>query len=217
MVIAVTNLKGGVGKTTIAINIAVSLIHKGYKTCVVDTDTEQRSSVKWAGQRDESAKTLPVFAVGEKLNREVEMLNADYDFVIIDGTPQLSERANRTILASDLILIPISTSGFDFWSFENFVERYEQAKAFKSNVEAFILLNKFNGNRNISRDVLEALSDFDNIPMLETTLAERVAYQETTIQGLGVVEYKDKKAKDEIDRLTNEILIKANHFLSKNK
>ena len=204
MVIAVTNLKGGVGKTTIAINLAVSLARRGYKACIVDTDSEQRSAVKWSGQRDETALSIPVFAVGDKLNKEVEALNKDYEFVVIDGTPQLSERANRTILASDVILIPISTSGFDFWSFEHFVERYQQAKTFKESVKAYVLLNKFNENRNISKEIREALSEFE-IPILNTTLGERVAFQETTIQGLGVVEYKDKKAKGEINRLTDEI------------
>jgi chromosome partitioning protein len=204
MVIAVTNLKGGVGKTTIALNLGVTLAHRDYKVCVVDTDTEQRSAIKWSGQRDESLRSVPVFAVGEKLNKEVEALNKDYDFVIIDGTPQLSERANRTILASDVIIIPISTSGFDFWSFEHFVERYNQAKAFKENVQAFVLLNKFSETKNISKEIREALSEFE-IPVLKTTMGERVAYQETTIQGLGVVEYKDKKAKEEINKLTDEM------------
>lgn len=204
MVIAVTNLKGGVGKTTIALNLGVTLAQRDYKVCVVDTDTEQRSAIKWSGQRDETQRSIPVFAVGEKLNKEIEALNKDYEFVIIDGTPQLSERANRTILASDIILIPISTSGFDFWSFEHFVERYNQAKAFKESVQAFVLLNKFSETKNISKEIREALKEFE-IPVLKTTLGERVAYQETTIQGLGVVEYKDKKAKDEINKLTDEI------------
>ncbi len=204
MVIAVTNLKGGVGKTTIALNLGVTLAHRDYKVCVVDTDTEQRSAVKWSGQRDEAHRSIPVFAVGDKLNKEIEALNKDYEFVIIDGTPQLSERANRTILASDIIIIPISTSGFDFWSFEHFVERYNQAKAFKESVQAFVLLNKFSETKNISKEIREALSEFE-IPVLKTTMGERVAYQETTIQGLGVVEYKDKKAKEEINKLTDEI------------
>lgn len=204
MVIAVTNLKGGVGKTTIALNLGVTLAQRDYKVCVVDTDTEQRSAVKWSGQRDENQRSIPVFAVGEKLNKEIEALNKDYEFVIIDGTPQLSERANRTILASDIILIPISTSGFDFWSFEHFVERFNQAKAFKESVQAFVLLNKFSETKNISKEIREALKEFE-IPVLKTTLGERVAYQETTIQGLGVVEYKDKKAKEEINKLTDEI------------
>ena len=142
--------------------------------------------------------------MGDKLNKEIEALDKDYEFVIIDGTPQLSERANRTILASDLILIPITPSGFDFWSFEHFLQRYEQAKGFKEQIHAYVLLNKFSEMRNIGKEIKEALSQFE-IPVLQSTLAERVAYQETTVQGVGVVEYKDKKAKDEINKLVDEL------------
>ena len=104
MRIAITNLKGGVGKTTITINLAVALVHRGHSVCIVDTDLGQKSSMEWAGSREEGVKLIPVFGVvGKQLNKEVSELNSKYDLVLIDGTPQLSELAERTILASDMI------------------------------------------------------------------------------------------------------------------
>ena len=50
----------------------------------------------------------------------------------------------------------------------------------------------------------QALSEFD-VPIMKNFLAERVAYQETSIQGMSVVEYKDKKAKVEINTLVDEV------------
>jgi len=92
MRIGITNLKGGVGKTTISINLAVCFAHMGYRVCIVDTDTNQ-SSLKWYGARDES---LPeVLAIGatdaKALNKAVDKLHKDHDIIIIDGTPSLSE------------------------------------------------------------------------------------------------------------------------------
>jgi chromosome partitioning protein len=204
MVLSITNLKGGVGKTTVSVNIATSLAHRGYKVCIVDTDLQQTSSVRWSGQREDDAIRVPVFAVGEKLNKEVEALNKDYQVVIIDGTPQLSELASRTILASDVVIVPISPSGYDFWAFEQFMQHYKRVKTLKEDLEAYILLNRFSETTNIGREVRKALSEFD-VPILNNFLAERVAYQETSIQGVGIIEYKDRKAKVEMLALTNEV------------
>jgi chromosome partitioning protein len=205
MVISLMNLKGGVGKTTISTNLAVAFAEKGYKTCIVDTDRQQQSAIKWSSQRDDQVAHIPVLTVGERISRETQAHAQNYDIVILDGTPQLSELADATILASDLILIPVSPSGYDFWSFEHFLKRYDQIKnSVKENVHAFIILNRYNEKTNIAKEVRTALSEF-HLPILESFLSERVSYQETSIQGVGVAEYKDKKAREEIMRLVEEL------------
>ena len=205
MVIAVTNLKGGVGKTTLSTNISVSFAQRGYKVCIVDTDEQQRSSVKWSEQREDKLAHVAVVTVGsEKLIREVDAISKNYDLVILDGTPQLSKLASSTLLASDLILVPISPSGYDYWSFESFLERYNQAKELKSNLQAYLLLNKFTEQYNVDKEVRAALKEFE-LPCLKSTIGDRVAYRETIVQGMGVTEHKDKKAKEEFNKLTDEI------------
>src|SRR5690242_14782028 len=108
MKIGITNLKGGVGKTTISINMAVCLAHAGYKVCIVDTDVNQ-TSLKWYGARDEHLPEVVVLGAtdAKALNKAVEKLHQNYDVIIIDGTPSLSEMTTRIILASDLLIIPI--------------------------------------------------------------------------------------------------------------
>jgi len=210
MVISVTNLKGGVGKTTIATNLAVNLVHLGHEVCIVDTDLGQQSAMEWAGNRAEGLKPVPVFGVQIKqLNKEVEQLKTKYDFVVIDGTPQLSELADRTILASDMLLIPLTPSIYDYRGFENFLERFEQIKGVReasgSTVDAYVVLNRIVPNTNVSRDIEKAVKEYD-VGILETRLVNRVAYVDTASEGKGVVEYKDRKAKAEIESLTQELL-----------
>ncbi len=205
MVIAVTNLKGGVGKTTVSTNLGVAFALRGYRVCIIDTDEQQRSSVKWSEQREDNLAHVPVVTVSsEKLIREVDAISKNYDIVILDGTPQLSKLASSTLLASDIIIVPISPSGYDYWSFESFLERYNQAREFKENLQAFLLLNKFTEQYNVDKEVKAALKEFE-LPCLESSIGDRVAYRETIIQGMGVTEHKDKKARDEFNRLTDEI------------
>jgi len=213
MVLSVTNLKGGVGKTTLATNIAVHLVHQGYDVCIVDTDLGQQSSMEWSGNRSETLKSVPVYGVTIKqLNKEVEGLKKRFDIVIIDGTPQLSELADRTILASDILLIPLTPSIYDFRGFENFLERFEQIKGVKeasgSQVEAFVVLNRVVSNSNVSKDIKAAVSEYE-ITLLDSKLVNRVAYVDTATDGKGVVEYKDPKAKREIEELVQELKDKA--------
>lgn len=210
MVIAITNLKGGVGKTTIATNIAVELKRRGYEVCIVDTDLGQQSSMEWGGNRDQSLPSVPVFGIAIKqLNKEVAELNNKYQIVIIDGTPQLSELADRTILASDILLIPLTPSIYDYRGFEGFLERYEQVKGLKeasgSEVRAFVVLNRVVPNSNVSKDITAAVKEYE-IGIMETQLVNRVAYVDSASEGKGVVEYKDKKASSEIENLTEELL-----------
>ena len=217
MKIAITSLKGGVGKTTIATNLAVCFAQKGYKVCIVDTDAEQESSISWAEQRPDDLIRVAVMRVGEKtLIREVKQQEKNYDIVLLDGSPQLRELASATIAASDLVIVPISPSAYDFWALENFLGRLEQVRQMKAErLEAYILLNKFNESQNIGKELLEGLkNEFTEIPKLKTTIGERVAYKETISHGLGVTEYKDKKAKDEIQALANELEIIMKTFNS---
>jgi chromosome partitioning protein len=210
MVIAVTNLKGGVGKTTVTTNLAVSFTQRGKDVCIVDTDLGQQSSMEWSGNRSEDRARIPVFGVSIKqLNKEVADLAKRFDIVLIDGTPQLSELADRTILASDLLVIPLTPSIYDFRGFENFLVRFEQVKGLKEAsgglVRAFILLNRVVPNTNVSKDIEDAVKEYE-VEVLKTKLANRIAYVDTATNGTGVSEYKDPKAKTEINNLTDELL-----------
>ena len=209
MIISVINLKGGVGKTTIAVNLAVAFAHRGKKVCIIDTDKEQLSAVKWSGQRDDDKPTVSVITVGEKLVREVQTHAKNFDIVILDGSPQLGELANNTLIVSDLVIVPVANSVLEFWSMDNFAERFKQAQQLKEgvggNIIGLCVFNRYNDKQNLSKEMKEALKQFPEFEPMETTIADRVAYKEAMMQGLGVVEYKDPKAKKEVEDLANEV------------
>lgn len=205
MVIGITNLKGGVGKTIVSQNIAVCLAKQGHSVCLVDTDTNQ-NSVSWAGLREsDQAEILVVGLTDPKaMSKEVIKLGKKHDFVIIDGTPSLSEMTTRIILTSDLLIIPIIAAANDLRALEGFFERYEQAKEFRDEIPAYFFLNQFQDFQ-IQKTVVEAIKEYE-LPILKTKFRNRVAFVEANAIGSGAAEWADSKAKSEANSLTHEIL-----------
>ena len=208
--IGITNLKGGVGKSTITQNLAVCFAHKGYKTAIIDTDTNQ-NSLAWYGARDKDLPDITVVGVteSEALTKSIDNLHKDYDIVLIDGTPNLSKMATRIILTSDLLLIPIRPGAQDYRTMQEFINRYNDAKEFRDEIPAYFILNEFTGAKKVHEGILQMIENSFEIPVLKTKINSRVAYTEVSIIGKGVFEYSDAKAKKEIASLSLEVLKKA--------
>lgn len=209
MKIAVSNLKGGVGKTTISQNIAVCFAHMGFKTCIVDTDTNQ-NSLAWSGAREDDLPSITVVGATDSkaLGKTVDNMHRDYEVVIIDGTPSLSEMTTRIILSCDMLIIPILPSAHDFRAMTPFFERLNQAKEFRNDIPAYFLINQYSASINIYKGMREAIGGF-GVDILQSTVNKRAAYVETALEGKGVYESTDTKAKNEIIKLTREIIEKA--------
>jgi chromosome partitioning protein len=213
MVISVTNLKGGVGKTTVSVNIAVGLALKDYSVCLVDSDREQRSATEWRDNRTIASPQITVVSVSEKqFTSEIKALRDKFDIVLIDGVPQLSELAQYTIGVSDLVIIPITPSLIDYRGFETFYKKYKEIKTMKEEmggrVKGAVLINRVQRNRLIN-EIPDAVQSY-GITLFKSRLVDRLAYKDTFTEGLSVLEYKDEKAKEETRQLIEEIIALMN-------
>jgi len=215
MIIGITTTKGGAGKTTVTLNIATGLSHRGYDVCIIDADEGQFSALKWASYREDDQPHIAVVRVQkDKLNREAIELAKRYDIVLIDGRPTLSEVGDRIVMASDMIIIPIMPSAFDLESFQEYIPRYRQVRQLKQDiggdVKAYALLNGLVSSSNISQEVTEAVEQIaeinEDVEVLQSKLMRRVAYSSSPTNGLGVIEESDKKAMDEVNSLVDELV-----------
>ena len=186
MIVGVLSQKGGVGKTTLSLNLASHWHGQGKRVLVVDADP-QGSALAWS-----SARSLPpIFPVvgmaKPSLHRDLPEIAADYDVTVIDGAPRVNDLGRAAILASDLVLIPVQPSPFDVWAADDTVQLIQEAQQFKENLKAAFAINRKIVNTAIGRDVAGAFAGAP-FPVLEPTVSQRVLFAESVGQGLTVRE-----------------------------
>jgi chromosome partitioning protein len=187
MIIGVLSQKGGVGKTTVALNLAAAIATSGSRVLVVDADP-QGSALAWSSAR-EADPLFPVVGMAKPtLHRELPNLAASYHFIVIDGAPRVNDLARSAILASNLVLIPVQPSPYDIWASSETVRLIREARQINAALEAAFLINRKIARSAIGRDAAAALARFEDIPVLEVHLSQRILYAESAAKGLTVVE-----------------------------
>lgn len=186
MIIGVLQQKGGVGKTTIALNLAAAFAQEGQRTLLVDADP-QGSALAWSSVRTK-APLFPVIGMPKPtLHKDLPQIAKDYDVVVIDGAPRVNELARSAILACDFVLIPVQPSPFDVWSCSETVSLIEEARQFRPGIRAAFVINRKIANTAIARDVAAAFKDFP-FGLSDVAVVQRVGFAEAAAQGLTVIE-----------------------------
>ena len=213
-VIAVLNSKGGVGRTTLATNLAGGLSDLGKKTLLVDSDP-QRSSVDWRDCLQEQWPDAPDVVSLTTLQKlkEIKHRKRKYDFVVVDGAARLERLALGAVRVSDLVLMPIRPSAMDLWAVAPLIKVIQQHQqclqedygGIKSISAAFVVSQQ-TGESLLAKEIAGDAAEM-GFPVLKSRTTHRVIYAVAAQRGLTVQRVApDSRAAAEVSALVQEVL-----------
>ena len=181
MIYGLTNSKGGVGKTTIAVHLAAFLTKKKRKVVFIDADPQQSAST-WIRELALPMK-LETIADAEEIIRRVAHFATDADDIVIDGPAGLSETTRAIMLRAEKVFLPCGPSILDFRAASKAVQLLHEAqrqRARKGFPKGFLIPNKLQKRGRLSHEMLAAVEKL-KIPVL-AGLSQRQAFADAAGQ-----------------------------------
>lgn len=200
-VITIAQQKGGSGKTTMAVNLAVAFARAGKSVALMDTDP-QGSAGRWFMTRLEQREDPGLeFSTASAwgVTYEVRKMAEAHDIVIIDTPPKADSDLRPALRASDLVLIPVATSHLDLWAVETVMDL-----AARENRPVMLVMTRARPGTRLSADVTEQAAALD-AELADAALANRVVYAETLGRGAAALEAPKGPAHEEVTGLMQEI------------
>ena len=207
MILLIGAEKGGVGKSTIASNLAVHLAREGVDVVLLDTDT-QATCARFVERRNEAAAVPELHCVQRTgdVAPALRDLATRYQVVIVDAGGRDSKELRTAASVADLMLTPVRASQADLETLPKVNELIGLAKGFNPALQAYAVLSMAPTNPVIREvdDARELLADFDQLQLADTVIRDRKVYRDALLAGRGVVELDNGQAKAEIQLLAQE-------------
>lgn len=208
-VLSLLNQKGGVGKSTLAVNIAAAAAAQSVPVEMIDADP-QASLAGWRDLR--AAAGYPAFGITTVATTAAAVIAAARsasirsDLVVIDGPPRTTDVARGVIAASDLVVIPVGASPIDIAATRDILALVEESRQSggKADLQVVAVLNRIPIGTALARAAPEAIEAM-GVPVVGT-IGARVAFAEAWAAGLSVIEYEPGgKAAAEIAALADTL------------
>lgn len=210
MTICIANEKGGSGKSTLCLNLAVQLLKDNKEVVVLDTDSQKSMETFIEIRSNNEYKTFSLFNRSGGFSDTLKQMVSKYENILIDTKGEYSKETQKAMLLSDIVLVPTTPSQLDTEVLANMLERIEQLQELNENLRALIIINRMPTiptlkERKALIDFIKENNPSDKITLLESSLSERIVYKRSVSEGLGVIEYSDKKAINEWSHFYNEL------------
>ena len=199
-VVTVAQQKGGSGKTTLAVNLAVEFRRRGLKVALLDTDPQGSLGRWFMARRDRLGEAGMEFSTASAwgVGYECEKLKKQADVVIVDTPPKVDADLRPALREADLVLVPVAASMVDLWATDGVFDLIG-----REGRRAVIVLNRVKAGTRLGEEVAAAAAEVGGVA--GASLGQRVAFAETLGQGLGASEARGAAA-GEVASLADEVL-----------
>ncbi len=228
MIVTVGNTKGGVGKTTLALHIAIARARAGQRVWLVDSDV-QGTAVAALTMRHES-QIEPGVACAHYPNRrqlhsQLMQQRPAWDEIIIDAGGRDTESLRAALVVSDVVVVPFAPRSYDVWALDDIAQLIELANEAredvdKPNLTAYAVLNQADPGQGAhaadNRAAADVVKDFDALQYLPTPITRRKALSNAAGEGRAVWELtpRDSKAVREMEALVDALFEQPRHKLA---
>ena len=210
MIVTVGNTKGGVGKTTLALNLAIARALSGRDVWLIDGD-RQGTAQTAITVRAEAGRTPPIacaqFADGSTLRAQVQQVGRKFEDIVIDAGGRDSTALRAALVLSDVLVVPFAPRSLDVWALADICSLIDEARTVRDGLRAVAVLNNADAVGQDNQEAIEALADFPQLEYLATPIRRRKGIANAAGQGLCVLEMspRDGKACEEITALVNAV------------
>lgn len=187
MIIALMGQKGGVGKSTMAVCLAMAAFQRGARVLLVDADP-QGTLKTWSEVAAENGHAAPtVVAMGASMHRpgQLDVVAKNYDWTFIDGPPRHGDVQRSALMISDLAILPCGPSASEVWALSSSLELVQSARVLRESLNACVVISRKQPRTSLGKDARSVLEQ-SGLTVLRSELSYRVAYQEALAAGTGV-------------------------------
>lgn len=191
MIVCIGGVKGGAGKTTIAVNLAAIRALQGHDVLLVDSDA-QTTATDFTVLRESTlgnAGYTCIQLTGIAVRNEVKRLAPKYDDIIIDVAGRDTAGQRAAISVANQLVIPFVPRSFDVWTISHISDLLEEMLPTNPDLVSWTFLNKADAQGKDNSDTVAILSE-SSIGFEPVAISNRKAISHAASEGLCVMEYK---------------------------
>ena len=210
MILTVGNTKGGVGKTTLALNIAIARARAGRDVWFIDGDRQGTGQIALTIRAESEVQPFLACAQypdGMALRQQVRQTGGKFEDVIIDVGGRDSTALRAALSVTDVLVAPFAPRSLDVWALADISHLIEEARGIRGTFPAYAVLNNADVAGSDNAEAVAAMGDYPQLAFLDTPIRRRKSFATSAGRGLSVLEFspKDAKAIEEIQNLVHRI------------
>lgn len=208
MIITVGNTKGGVGKTTLAVQIAISRALAGCDVWLIDGDRQGTAAAAIAARAEagyQPGVACAQYVDGPTLRGQVQQQRDKWQDIIIDAGGRDSTALRAALILSDVLLVPFVPRSYDVWALDDMATLIDEANSVRDDLRCYAVMNQADPGEHSTdnADAASAVAEFSQFEYLPIPIRRRKAFSNAGGSGLTVAELspRDPKAIAEVDNL----------------